>query len=845
MMEDLERLYVNSRYRLKDRFDAGSHGEVWLATTAAAPGRFVLKRLFLELGDEMVHMGLREAHFGALLSGERHVTRFIEYFFRPPLGSAATRATPRTDPESFHGQELDASSNGNSTHRHTHHHQPEAPTPELWLVFHDEGMSLRHFLYSKQETYSGSDEGTGGVILQRSLFWDKMRTDAKGELVLREILRQLLEGVAALHARGITHRDIKPSNILLTIATGEAGNAAVPAPVVKLADFGSAVDDYTVRHLYPAGKGPSQAEETREYQPPEVLFDDYGKPFDFAHPLAYDMWSVGVVFLEMVLGSPQVFMISPRAQVKLDAELQHRQQHRKPQHEDDPVANEQTRSKAYLLHVLTHEFCIFQPPSQQLRTLWDKYALVSESCHFGKFNKTVVERDPLHKGLENPYALDLMWKMLQWLPERRISAAEALEHAFFRGPYVCASSGRQFATKKELELHKRYLRVQEKRDRKFAIMVREPVEAPDEFECGHCHRKFATVASCEQHLHARRHFGAGSMHFCRFEAPDVAAAIQHETAESLSTSSTVESPLSTTLDVGMALLQGRKKYMEDFLLVQRIPALGDAEVYAVSDGHLGSAAATFVLSNLVEVLTRHFSEISSRTSTASHPLRDDRDRESAEKMAMRQTFLELHEQFLLYAVENFGSSSPNGTIISDEYFSGCTLTVIVYFPNERRLVSANVGDSRSIAWVPSEPADDIQDTIIPLSMDHWPDVADERARIESSGGFVNFSGLWRVVGQLAVSRSIGDRHLRQFVTAEPSVFHLTLPPPNSSGNGLLVVASDGLWETMSSVEVAWFLEEQTTVNPLQSLPELAAKLVAQSYVRGSFDNIAVMLARLP
>jgi len=40
-------------------------------------------------------------------------------------------------------------------------------------------------------------------------------------------------------------------------------------PVLKLADFGSAVDVYSNEYLY-GDVGPSQGEETLDYAPPEV-----------------------------------------------------------------------------------------------------------------------------------------------------------------------------------------------------------------------------------------------------------------------------------------------------------------------------------------------------------------------------------------------------------------------------------------------------------------------------------------------------------------------------------------------------------------------------------------------
>lgn len=52
-----------------------------------------------------------------------------------------------------------------------------------------------------------------------------------------------------------------------------------------------------------------------------------------------------------------------------------------------------------------------------------------------------------------------------------------------------------------------------------------------------------------------------------------------------------------------------------------------------------------------------------------------------------------------------------------------------------------------------------------------------------------FHGVWRV-GSLAVSRGIGDRHLKQWVTAEPETKIL----PMESDLEFLILASDGLWD---------------------------------------------------
>lgn len=51
-------------------------------------------------------------------------------------------------------------------------------------------------------------------------------------------------------------------------------------------------------------------------------------------------------------------------------------------------------------------------------------------------------------------------------------------------------------------------------------------------------------------------------------------------------------------------------------------------------------------------------------------------------------------------------------------------------------------------------------------------------------------GVWRIQGSLAVSRGIGDRHLKQWVTAEPETKILSIKPEFE----FLILASDGLWD---------------------------------------------------
>lgn len=52
------------------------------------------------------------------------------------------------------------------------------------------------------------------------------------------------------------------------------GDTSQP-PEVRIIDFGSAVDNYTLHNMY-GHSGPTEREETQEYSPPEAKFGRYG-----------------------------------------------------------------------------------------------------------------------------------------------------------------------------------------------------------------------------------------------------------------------------------------------------------------------------------------------------------------------------------------------------------------------------------------------------------------------------------------------------------------------------------------------------------------------------------------
>ena len=103
-----------------------------------------------------------------------------------------------------------------------------------------------------------------------------------------------------IHTHTNTHTQVRIRGTRAPAAARTDGGV-----VLKLADFGSALDPFAAKNLY-GDTGPSRLDETLDYAPPEVVFARTDVPLSYMRPQSYDLWSVGVVFLELVLASSKV-----------------------------------------------------------------------------------------------------------------------------------------------------------------------------------------------------------------------------------------------------------------------------------------------------------------------------------------------------------------------------------------------------------------------------------------------------------------------------------------------------------------------------------------------------------
>lgn len=147
--------------------------------------------------------------------------------------------------------------------------------------------------------------------------------------------------------------------------------------------------------------------------------------------------------------------------------------------------------------------------------------------------------------------------------------------------------------------------------------------------------------------------------------------------------------------------------------------------------------------------------------------------------------------------------------------SGCTAVVAVVRQNQ--LLVANAGDSRCVICRNGKALD--------MSIDHKPEDDIERERIRNAGGEVTTDG--RVNGGLNLSRAIGDHAYKgnpdispkeQMITALPDIKITTLEELDE----FMLLACDGIWNSMSSQEVVDFVRER--IGKVEKLSQICEEL---------------------
>ncbi|KAI0051824.1 protein serine/threonine phosphatase 2C [Auriscalpium vulgare] len=144
-------------------------------------------------------------------------------------------------------------------------------------------------------------------------------------------------------------------------------------------------------------------------------------------------------------------------------------------------------------------------------------------------------------------------------------------------------------------------------------------------------------------------------------------------------------------------------------------------------------------------------------------------------------------------------------------------------PLRRMLYVANAGDARGVLCRGGKA--------LRLTYDHKGTDKQEAKRITDSGGFV-MSG--RVNGVLAVTRSLGDSSMKEFVVGAP----YTTETEVTEDDEFLILACDGIWDVLDDLTAC------RLVRGIQDSQEAAKALIHEATLRYTNDNITVMVIRL-
>lgn len=391
----------------------GGHGEIWRAHLIdQSQSReehlynktFILKRMRVQQRHSAIYnCAQREIYYGKLLRNVTHENSHTQHADNSSQHSFARFV------EYFVDEKVD--STGSSV-------------GDYWLVFEDEGLSLQALLY-KQHRGESAERGPGNILLESSEIWLRIRNDSRllrallcqiisrvealheRQIVHRDIKPSnvLIDLKQALRRRERGAQQVTDEELLIAFNK------------LKIADFSSAYsfarDEETVqtmKSLYTLtaerdtsaaerdGDGevvrdrPSILEETLAYAPPEVLLpirsnalfdgydascsdqqdngygyqhvDGYGCPaFNLLRPESYDIWSIGVLALEVILGSVNsIFTLDPRTTLEVKRRLRKWRLKSKGEGEREREQREMdwaTLEKNALYLAALSEYCIF------------------------------------------------------------------------------------------------------------------------------------------------------------------------------------------------------------------------------------------------------------------------------------------------------------------------------------------------------------------------------------------------------------------------------------------------------------------------------------------------------
>jgi serine/threonine protein phosphatase PrpC len=269
-----------------------------------------------------------------------------------------------------------------------------------------------------------------------------------------------------------------------------------------------------------------------------------------------------------------------------------------------------------------------------------------------------------------------------------------------------------------------------------------------------------------------------------------------------------------SLSVAVSAMRGWREYMEDCNAIETDPDGKLPLLVAVYDGHNGVSVASFCGENLLTSIKQH-----DAFSTGDY------------EKCFQDVFIKTDDSLR-------DMNTPSGS------------TAIIAMVTEEQLIVANCGDSRCIL--------SRRDGMVlhhVMSTDHKPNVKGERRRILKAGGLLDESdpACHRVVSRttlmaMATSRALGDFDFKTSANLPPEQQMVTCYPDiivqqRTSSDRFLILASDGVWDVFSNIELVTTLDELVSEG-VDNIGKLTEHVLEKSFFRGSSDNMTIIIVDL-
>lgn len=205
-------------------------------------------------------------------------------------------------------------------------------------------------------------------------------TNVQDILERKNIMYQILKGLAHIHGHNIIHRDIKPDNILVYRSDKSI--------IYKIADFGSSIFD-------PNNMEKNVEIQTILYRAPEVMIGDR------YYTNKIDLWSIGMIFYQMI----NYYMCRKNFPLNI------------------------AENKGDLYRIIKF---VGYPTEEN----WRNFPTLLNATYMKDFDELYKRTKPkkdleiFENGLTDALEKDLLFKLLSY-PDVRISAIKALKHSYF------------------------------------------------------------------------------------------------------------------------------------------------------------------------------------------------------------------------------------------------------------------------------------------------------------------------------------------------------------------------------------------------------------------------------